>query len=75
VGKPWSILVPYPLKNLGLVKEEEYSPATPFEQENLILGENLIITDENNESWSKPIIAEEKTEIQDESTYHFTFRI
>jgi hypothetical protein len=75
VGKPWSILVPYPLKNLELVKEEEYSPATPFEQENLILGENLIITDENNESWSKPIMAEEKTEIQDESTYHFTFRI
>jgi hypothetical protein len=75
VGKPWSILVPFPLKNLELVKEETYSPATPFEHEELILGENLIITSENDESWSKPTRAEEKNEPQDESIYHFTFRI
>jgi hypothetical protein len=75
VGKPWSILVPFPLKNLELVKEETYSPATPFEQEELVLGENLIITSENDESWSKPTRAEEKNEPQDESIYHFTFRI
>lgn len=75
VGKPWSILVPYPLKNLELVKEEAYSPATPFDQEDLILGENLIITSDDTEKYIEPPLFEDNTGISDEATYHFTFRI
>jgi len=75
VGKPWSILVPYPLKNLVLVKEESYSPAGPFDLEDLILGENLIITSETNDSWSGSLPGEEKSKTTDEEIYHFTFRI
>lgn len=75
VGKPWSILVPYPLKNLALVKEDNYSPAEPFDLEDLILGENLIVSSENNGSWSGTILGEETSKTKDEEVYHFTFRI
>jgi len=75
VGKPWSILVPYPLKNLELVQEENYQPAEPFDLEDLILGESLIITSENNESWSGTLPGDGKSKIKDEEVYHFTFRI
>lgn len=75
VGKPWSILVPYPLKNLELVQEENYRPAELFDLEDLILGENLIITSENTESWSGIFPGEVKSKSKDEEVYHFTFRI
>jgi hypothetical protein len=74
VGKPWSVIVPYPLNNLELIQEENYRPAEPFDLEHLILGENLIITSENNESWSNSNTVEEKSSKKDEEIYHFTFR-
>lgn len=75
VGKPWSVIVPYPLKNLELIQEETYWPAEPFNIENLILGENLIITSENNESWSgEAFTSEADNGPEDEEVYHFTFR-
>jgi hypothetical protein len=43
--------------------------------EDLILGENLIITSKTNESWSGTLPGEEKSKIKDEEIYHFTFRI
>jgi hypothetical protein len=75
IGKPWSVIVPYPLKNLEIVQEENYRPAEPFDLENLILGENLIITSEDNESSLGSTSPEEgKSTPQDEEVYHFTFR-
>jgi hypothetical protein len=58
-----------------LIQEENYKPAEPFDLEHLILGENLIITSENNESWSVgKSILEEKSTQTDEEVYHFTFK-
>ncbi len=76
VGKPWSVIVPYPLKNLELIQEENYSPAEPFDLEQFILGENLIISAENRENLSVENLVEQqdKTGSGDQETYHFIFR-
>lgn len=75
VGKPWSVIVPYPLENLELIEEESYSPPEPFNIENLILGKNLVIASENTHSWvgsgSKVELGGSKTE---QEFHHFTFR-
>lgn len=75
VGKPWSVIVPYPLENLELIEEESYSPPEPFNIENLILGKNLIIASETTHSWLESGLKVElegsKTE---EEFHHFTFR-
>ena len=72
IGKPWSILVPYPLKKIEIVEEENYLPAEAFDLEDMVIGENLIITSENIEriEYSNP----EVKQVEDDSFYHFNLK-
>lgn len=72
VGKPWSILIPYPLKKVQLVEEENYLPAEAFDLEDMVIGENLIITSD----YTEPVveIIEEVKKVEDETFYHFNFK-
>jgi hypothetical protein len=72
VGKPWSILIPYPLKKVQLVEEENYLPAEAFDLEDMIIGENLIITSDYTET--VPETTEEVKKVEDETFYHFNFK-
>lgn len=72
IGKPWSILIPYPLKKIDLVEEENYLPAEAFDLEDMVIGENLIITSEYIET-----VKDTGTELKkadDEAFYHFNFK-
>lgn len=73
IGKPWSVLVPYPLKRIELIEEEKYMIPEPFDFEDLVLGENLIITSGNIDSNIEPSI--QLGEVEDEEIYHFNFNI
>jgi hypothetical protein len=73
VGKPWSILIPYPLKKVQLVEEENYLPAEAFDLEDMIIGENLIITSDYTETVLEEITIEAK-KVEDETFYHFNFK-
>jgi len=44
VGAPWSILVPFYLRNVEVVDQEIYAPAESFDLEDLILSENFIVS-------------------------------
>jgi hypothetical protein len=72
IGKPWSILIPYPLKKIDLVEEEKYLPAEAFDLEDMVIGENLIITAEYEETVEDKEVEPKKAE--DESYYHFNFK-
>lgn len=73
IGRPWSILIPYPLKRIELIEDEKYIAPQPFDFEDLVLGENLIITSANIDSNPEPSPPIEETE--DEAIYHFNFNI
>jgi hypothetical protein len=73
VGKPWSILIPYPLKKVQLVEEENYLPAEAFDLEDMIIGENLIITSDYTETVPDTTVEEVK-KVEDETFYHFNFK-
>lgn len=73
VGKPWSILIPYPLKKVKLVEEENYLPAEAFDLEDMVIGENLIITSDYTEPEVVEIVEEIK-KVEDETFYHFNFK-
>lgn len=72
IGKPWSILIPYPLKKIDLVEEENYLPAEAFDLEDMVIGENLIITSEYIETVKDTGIELKKAD--DEAFYHFNFK-
>ena len=72
IGKPWSILIPYPLKKIDLVEEENYLPAEAFDLEDMVIGENLIITSEYIETVKDTEIEPKKAD--DEAFYHFNFK-
>jgi hypothetical protein len=72
IGKPWSILVPYPLKKIELVDEENYQPAEAFDLEDMIIGENLIITSEDSEPSTETNRLRE--EEQEGEYYHFNLK-
>jgi len=72
IGKPWSILIPYPLKKIDLVEEENYLPAEAFDLEDMVIGENLIITAEYMETVKDTGV--EPLKADDESFYHFNFK-
>ena len=72
IGKPWSILIPYPLKKIDLVEEENYLPAEAFDLEDMVIGENLIITSEYAETVKDTGIELKKED--DEDFYHFNFK-
>jgi hypothetical protein len=72
IGKPWSILIPYPLKKIDLVDEENYLPAEAFDLEDMVIGENLIITAEYVETVKDTGV--EPMKADDEAFYHFNFK-
>jgi hypothetical protein len=72
IGKPWSILIPYPLKKIDLVEEEKYLPAEAFDLEDMVIGENLIITSEYEETVEDTGIELKKAD--DLAYYHFNFK-
>lgn len=72
IGKPWSILIPYPLKKIDLVEEENYLPAEAFDLEDMVIGENLIITSEYIDTVKDTGIELKKAD--DETFYHFNFK-
>lgn len=72
IGKPWSILIPYPLKKIDLVEEENYLPAEAFDLEDMVIGENLIITSEYIETVKDTGIELKKAD--DDTFYHFNFK-
>jgi hypothetical protein len=72
IGKPWSILIPYPLKKIDLVEEENYLPAEAFDLEDMVIGENLIITAEYVETVKDTGVELKKAD--DEAFYHFNFK-
>ncbi len=72
IGKPWSILIPYPLKKIDLVEEEKYLPAEAFDLEDMVIGENLIITAEYEETVEDTGVGLKK--VDDLEYYHFNFK-
>jgi hypothetical protein len=55
-----------------LVEEENYLPAEAFDLEDMIIGENLIITSDYTET--VPETTEEVKKVEDETFYHFNFK-
>ncbi len=73
-GKPWSILVPYQLKNIETVEDNEYKPSEPFDLHDFILGENLIVTSDYSETLKDDVVAEDIPK-ENEDDFHIIIDI
>lgn len=71
IGKPWSILVPYQLKNIEIVEDGDYKPSEPFDLRDFIMGENLIVTSDYVDTYKVETKSEE-IEKENEDDFHIT---
>lgn len=71
IGKPWSILVPYQLKNIEIVEDGDYKPSEPFDLRDFIMGENLIVTSDYVDTYKVETKSEEIAK-ENEDDFHIT---
>ena len=58
---------------MELVEEENYLPAEAFDLEDMVIGENLIVTSDYTETVLDDTNLEVK-KVEDETFYHFNFK-
>jgi hypothetical protein len=68
IGTPWSVLVPFYLRNVEVVDNEIYAPAVSFDLEDMVLSENFIVSFDDEQpsvSFSSDAVSDENSDNDD----------
>jgi hypothetical protein len=74
MGTPWSIVVPFYLRNLEIVDKEIYSPAASFDLEDLVLSENFIVSSDEEQNYSLRASSADIAEEEDNDEFQISFK-